>query len=153
SELWPHLGAVADEIAWVRSVYTEIPNHEPSCLMQNTGANQAGRPSMGAWLTYGLGTENQNLPGYVVLCPDVPTTVGPPLWSNGFLPAINQGTFISNRVGTGAEDDPAMEMEMPMPAAGEKADEKPKKVTIERTFDPKKLISFVNNPKFSLVQQ
>ena len=98
SELWPHLGEVADDICWVRSVYTEIPNHEPSCLMMNTGANQAGRPSMGAWLTYGLGTENQNLPGYVVLCPDVPTTVGPPLWSNGFLPAINQGTFISNRV-------------------------------------------------------
>ena len=86
SELWPHLGEVADDICWVRSVYTDIPNHEPSCLMMNTGANQAGRPSMGAWLTYGLGTENQNLPGYVVLCPDVPTTVGPPLWSNGFLP-------------------------------------------------------------------
>ena len=98
SELWPNLGEVADDICWVRSVYTEIPNHEPACLMVNTGANQAGRPSMGAWITYGLGTENQNLPGYVVLCPDVPTTVGPPLWSNGFLPAINQGTFISNRV-------------------------------------------------------
>ncbi len=97
SELWPHLGEVADDICWVRSVYTEIPNHEPSCLMLNTGANQAGRPSMGAWLTYGLGTENKNLPGFVVLCPDVPTTVGPPLWSNGFLPAINQGTYISNK--------------------------------------------------------
>ena len=72
SELWPHLGEVADDICWVRSVYTEIPNHEPSCLMMNTGANQAGRPSMGAWLTYGLGTENQNLPGFVVLCPDMP---------------------------------------------------------------------------------
>ena len=103
SEFWPHLGEVADDICWVRSVYTDIPNHEPSCLMMNTGANQAGRPSMGAWLTYGLGTENQNLPGYVVLCPDVPTTVGPPLWSNGFLPAINQGTFISNRVQTAAD--------------------------------------------------
>ena len=91
SELWPHLGEVADDICWVRSVYTEIPNHEPSCLMLNTGANQAGRPSMGAWLTYGLGTENQNLPGYVVLCPDMPTTVGPPLWSNGFLPAHQSG--------------------------------------------------------------
>src|SRR4051794_15042329 len=100
SDLWPNLGGVADDICWVRSVFTEIPNHEPSCLMMNTGANQAGRPSVGAWLTYGLGTENQNLPGYVVLCPDVPTTVGPPLWSNGFLPAVNQGTFISNRVQT-----------------------------------------------------
>ena len=53
SELWPHLGELADDICWVRSVYTDIPNHEPSCLMVNTGANQAGRPSMGAWLTYG----------------------------------------------------------------------------------------------------
>jgi hypothetical protein len=140
SELWPNLGEVADDIAWVRSVYTEIPNHEPSCLMMNTGANQAGRPSMGAWLTYGLGTDNQNLPGYVVLCPDVPTTVGPPLWSNGFLPAINQGTFISNRVPEN-------------PETPETDQKDAKKVVIERDFDPKKLISYVNNPKFTLVQQ
>jgi len=157
SELWPHLGEVADDICWVRSVYTDIPNHEPSCLMMNTGANQAGRPSMGAWLTYGLGTENQNLPGYVVLCPDVPTTVGSPLWSNGFLPAINQGTFISNRVGNANPDamDGADAEPEPMPEekVAEKDKDKPKKVTIERTFDPKKLVSYVNNPKFSLDQQ
>src|ERR1035438_3526303 len=162
SELWPHLGEVADDICWVRSVYTDIPNHEPSCLMLNTGANQAGRPSMGAWLTYGLGTENQNLPGYVVLCPNVPTTVGPPLWSNGFLPAINQGTYISNRVGAApGEDMGDMPEADPMPeekaedkeAKDKDGKEKPKKVTIERNFDPKKLVSYVNNPKFSLVQQ
>ena len=161
SELWPHLGEVADDICWVRSVYTEIPNHEPSCLMVNTGANQAGRPSMGAWLTYGLGTENQNLPGYVVLCPDVPTTVGPPLWSNGFLPAIHQGTFISNRVQTAADAegmDGAEAEAMPdMPDEKVEKDkdgkEKPKKVVIERNFDPKKLVSYVNNPKFSLTEQ
>jgi Protein of unknown function (DUF1501) len=163
SELWPHLGEVADDICWVRSVYTDIPNHEPSCLMMNTGANQAGRPSMGAWLTYGLGTENQNLPGYVVLCPDVPTTVGPPLWSNGFLPAVNQGTFISNRVQTapdaagGAPDGEMMTEEMPddmkEPEKDKDGKEKLKKVVIERNFDPKKLVSFVNNPKFSLTEQ
>ena len=160
SELWPHVGEVADDICWIRSVYTDIPNHEPSCLMMNTGANQQGRPSMGAWLTYGLGTENQNLPGYVVLCPDVPTTVGPPLWSNGFLPAIHQGTYISNRV-TAADnaDGEGMAEEMvgeDMPAPKEKdkdGKEKPVKVTIERAFDPKKLVSYVNNPKFSLVEQ
>ena len=152
SELWPHVGEVADDICWIRSVYTEIPNHEPSCLMMNTGANQAGRPSMGAWLTYGLGTENQNLPGYVVLCPDVPTTVGPPLWSNGFLPAINQGTFISNRIGTG-EEEPEPMPEMPEGEKDKDGKEKPKKVVVERNFDPKKLISYVNNPKFSLKQQ
>src|SRR5580698_5110261 len=138
SELFPHLGEVADDICWVRSVYTDIPNHEPSCLMLNTGANQAGRPSMGAWLTYGLGTENQNLPGYVVLCPNVPTTVGPPLWSNGFLPAINQGTFISNKASTAGPD---CMRDMPMDAPPEKdkdGKEKVKKVVIEKNFDPKK---------------
>src|SRR5579863_2294286 len=162
SELWPHLGEVADDICWIRSVYTDIPNHEPSCLMLNTGANQAGRPSMGAWLTYGLGTENQNLPGYVVLCPTVPTTVGPPLWSNGFLPAINQGTYISNRVQTAADNPDGMpgddtQPDMPRDAAKDRKDkdgkDKPKKVVIERNFDPKKLVSYVNNPKFSLVEQ
>jgi len=148
SELWPHLGAVADDICWIRSVYTEIPNHEPSCLMMNTGANQAGRPSVGAWITYGLGTENQSLPGFVVLCPDVPTTVGPPLWSNGFLPAIYQGTYISNRVQTASGDG----MGGASDAAKDK-DGKPKKVTIEKGFDPKKLVSYVNNPKFTLPEQ
>jgi hypothetical protein len=98
SELWPHLGGVADEIAMVKSMWTDIPNHEPSLLMMNTGHNQPGRPSLGAWLTYGLGTENQNLPGFMVLCPDQPTVVGPPLWSNGFLPSIYQGTYVSDKV-------------------------------------------------------
>lgn len=147
SELWPKLSEVVDDICWIRSVYTEIPNHEPACLMMNTGANQAGRPSLGSWLTYGLGSENANLPGYVVLCPDIPTTVGPPLWGNGFLPAINQGTYIPNKVPDAAADAPAP-MEM---AEAEK--EKPKKVVIEKGFDPKKLVSFVNNPKFLLTEQ
>ncbi len=138
SELWPHLGEAADDICWIRSVYTDIPNHEPACLMVNTGANQAGRPSMGAWMTYGFGTDNANLPGYVVLCPDIPTTVGPPLWSNGFLPAINQGTYISDRI---------------QEAPGSTSEENKDKVIIEKEFDPKKLISFVNNPKFSLTEQ
>src|SRR5947209_3410618 len=143
SELWPHVGELADDICWIRSVYTDIPNHEPSCLMMNTGANQAGRPSVGAWLTYGLGTENQNLPGYVVLCPDIPTTVGPPLWSNGFLPAINQGTFISNKVavpGAGGMDGMDAEMPEEMPAAKDKdGKEIPKKIVVEKNLDPKQI--------------
>jgi hypothetical protein len=151
SELWPHLAEVADDICWVRSVYTEIPNHEPSCLMVNTGANQAGRPSMGAWITYGLGTENQNLPGYIVLCPDTPTTVGPPLWSNGFLPAINQGTFISNKIANAGPG--GMDMPVAMPEKDKDGKEKPKKVVIEKNFDPKKILSFVNNPKFTMPEQ
>jgi hypothetical protein len=157
SELWSHLGEVADDICWIRSVYTEIPNHEPSCLMLNTGANQAGRPSMGAWLTYGLGTENKNLPGFVVLCPDIPTTVGPPLWSNGFLPAINQGTYISNkRVIKGPDGMDTSPMDNPSDAPAEKdkdGKEKLKKVVIEKSFDPKKILNFVNNPKFVQSEQ
>ncbi len=173
SELWPHLGEVADDICWIRSVYTDIPNHEPSCLMVNTGANQAGRPSMGAWITYGLGTENQNLPGYVVLCPDTPSTVGPPLWSNGFLPAVHQGTLISNKVqtpptaagddaaagddGAAADAEPAVAADSATTddkAATDKATkEKPKPVTIENGFDPKTLVNYVNNPKFTLAEQ
>ena len=95
SELFPHVGDCIDDICVVRSVHTEIPNHEPALIMMNTGANIIGRPSMGSWLTYGLGTANQNLPGFVVLCPQVPTTVGPPLWSSGFLPPVNQATYVS----------------------------------------------------------
>lgn len=154
SELWPNIGEVADDICWIRSVYTEIPNHEPACLMVNTGANQAGRPSLGAWLTYGLGTDNQNLPGFVVLCPDVPTTVGPPLWSNAFLPAINQGTYISDKVET--PQDGAGMAAPPMDEKDKKdkdGKEKEKKVVVEKNFDPKKLITYVNNPKFELAEQ
>jgi hypothetical protein len=153
SDLWPHVAECADDICWIRSVYTEIPNHEPSCLMMNTGANQAGRPSMGAWLTYGLGTENQNLPGYVVLCPDVPTTVGSPLWSNGFLPAVNQGTFISNKAIKADNDDAPPPVDDGPPKKGPDGKDLPKKVVIEKAFDPKKVLNYVNNPKFSLDEQ
>src|SRR5436309_5076474 len=76
-------------------MYTDNPNHEPGLLMMNSGNMQPIRPSMGSWLTYALGTENQNLPGYVVLCPGKPV-VGPQLWSNSFLPGIYQGTHINN---------------------------------------------------------
>jgi len=155
SELWPNLAELSDDICWVRSVYTDIPNHEPACLMVNTGANQAGRPSMGSWITYGLGTENKSLPGFVLLCPNLPTTVGSPLWSNGFLPAIHQGTFISSRLQTRQGADGMDEEMMEMPAAGmdEKDKAKKKPIVVEEAFDPKKLISFVNNPKFELTEQ
>jgi hypothetical protein len=98
SEVFPHLGECVDDMCIVKSVFTEIPNHEPALEMMNTGANFSGRPSMGAWVTYGLGTVNKNLPGFVVLCPDVPTTVGPPLWSSAFLSPVYQGTYVSDAV-------------------------------------------------------
>ena len=96
SEIFPRLGGLMDECCVIRSMHTDVPNHEPSLFMINCGAIQPGRPSLGSWLTYGLGTENQNLPGFVVLCPGVPV-VGPPLWSSAFLPAVFQGTFLRNQ--------------------------------------------------------
>jgi hypothetical protein len=95
SELYPHLAGVIDDICVIRSMHTDIPNHEPGLLMMNSGNTQPTRPSLGSWLTYGLGTENQNLPGYVVLCPGKPV-VGPQLWGNSFLPGIFQGCHINN---------------------------------------------------------
>jgi hypothetical protein len=95
SELYPHVARRIDDICVIRSMHTNTPNHEPSLLMMNSGETQPTRPSMGSWLTYGLGSENQNLPGYVVLCPGKPV-VGPQLWSNSFLPGIYQGTHINN---------------------------------------------------------
>jgi Protein of unknown function (DUF1501) len=96
SELFPHVSACIDEICVLRSMYTDNPNHEPSLLMMNSGNMQPIRPSLGSWLTFGLGTENQNLPGFVVLCPGKPV-VGPQLWSSSFLPGIYQGTHIQNQ--------------------------------------------------------
>jgi hypothetical protein len=95
SELFPQVGAQIDNFAVIRSMWTEVPNHEPSLFMCNTGAIQPGRPSLGSWLMYGLGTVNQNLPGFVVLCPGMPV-VGSPLWSSAFLPPVFQGTFLKN---------------------------------------------------------
>jgi hypothetical protein len=94
SEIFPKIGALIDDICVIRSMYTERPNHEPSLMMLNCGDRLPGRPSMGSWLTYGLGTENQNLPGYIVLCPGLPV-IGHQLWTSAFLPAVHQGTYIS----------------------------------------------------------
>src|SRR5262245_62047094 len=76
SELFPYLASCIDDLCVIRSMYTDNPNHEPSLLMMNSGNMQPIRPCLGSWLTYGLGTENQNLPGFVVLCPGKPV-VGP----------------------------------------------------------------------------
>ena len=93
SELFPEVGKCIDDICVVRSMHTDIPNHEPGLLIMTCGNTQAIRPSMGSWLTYGLGTENQNLPGFVVMCPGKPV-VGPALWNNSFLPGVYQGCHI-----------------------------------------------------------
>jgi hypothetical protein len=97
SDALPHLGTVADEITLVRSMYTEHNNHTEALVMMSTGKLFQGRPTVGAWISYALGTENQNLPGYVVLRdPAGYNTSGKLVWSSGFLPALYQGTEFSS---------------------------------------------------------
>ena len=94
SESLPHLARIIDDCCIIRSMRTDVPNHEPALIQMHTGNVQPIRPSMGSWLLYGLGTENENLPGYVVLRPSPKIVVGPALWSNSFLPAEFQATSI-----------------------------------------------------------
>ena len=95
SEIFPNVARLIDDVCVVRSMHTNFPNHAVALLMFNCGHQLTGRPSMGSWITYGLGSENKNLPGFVVMCPGKPI-LGPPLWGSGFLPAATQGTFIPN---------------------------------------------------------
>lgn len=93
SELFPRLSKFADDLCVVRSMHTDQPNHEPGLLIMQSGHPQPTRPSMGSWLSYGLGTENENLPPFVAISPGLPV-VGPQLWSSAFLPGQHQGIEI-----------------------------------------------------------
>ncbi|MEZ6059382.1 MAG: DUF1501 domain-containing protein [Planctomycetaceae bacterium] len=93
SELLPNLSTLADELCVVRSMHTDVPNHEPGLLLMHSGHQQPVRPSIGSWVSYGLGAENRNLPSFVALSPGIPV-VGPHLWSNSFLPGENQGVSV-----------------------------------------------------------
>ncbi len=92
SECLPHTAGIVDDISFLKTVATEVPNHAPAKIFMNTGSGQFGRPSMGAWVNYGIGSESQNLPGFVVLQsgPRGPRG-GQPNWGSGFLPAAHQG--------------------------------------------------------------
>ncbi|MFN7923677.1 MAG: DUF1501 domain-containing protein [Bryobacteraceae bacterium] len=102
SELFPELAKVIDECCVIRSTHCDNPGHEVALMQTNTGRLITGHPSMGSWITYGLGTENQNLPGFVVLCPGLPV-MGNQLWSSAYLPGVYQGVHVRNR----EEEDPA----------------------------------------------
>jgi hypothetical protein len=95
SELFPNVASCIDDICLVRSMVADNINHNGACLQMNTGEQAFSRPSIGSWLLYGLGTENQNLPGFVVISPSQPAQ-GAPLWSSSFLPAAYQGTLVSD---------------------------------------------------------
>ena len=94
SELFSKTAAHADDIAVVRSMYAQVPNHEPSLMLMNCGDSVQARPSVGAWVLYGLGAENQNLPGFVSMCPGGMPIKDSENWQSGFLPGAFQGTFV-----------------------------------------------------------
>jgi Protein of unknown function (DUF1501) len=96
SDFMPNIGSCADDICMIRSMFTEQFNHHPGQLMFNCGTPLVGRPSMGAWVTYGLGSESQSLPGFVVLSSGTGTSAGSANWSSGFLPSTYQGVTFRN---------------------------------------------------------
>jgi uncharacterized protein (DUF1501 family) len=98
SDLLPHLATVADELCVVRSMYTDQFNHAPAQLFLHTGSPRLGRPGMGAWVSYGLGTENKDLPSFVVLVSSpIAPDGGASLWGSGFLPTIHQGVQLRSQ--------------------------------------------------------
>lgn len=109
SDWLPHLAGRADDICMIRAMRTDAFNHDPGALLLASGVTQFGRPSMGAWVTYGLGSESQDLPGFVVLGSGKGPNAGSNIWSNGFLPSAYQGTrfrtvgdpilYVSNKKG------------------------------------------------------
>ena len=97
SELFAKTAESIDDICVVRSMHADVPNHEPSLLLMNCGESRLIRPSMGSWMTYGLGSENQNLPGFIVMCPGGYPIQESQNWQAGFLPGVYQGTYIDSQ--------------------------------------------------------
>ena len=97
SDLFPRVAESIDEICVIRSMQADLPNHEPSLMLMNCGDAQMSRPSVGSWVTYGLGTENQNLPGFIAMCPGGYPIKEAENWQSGFLPGVYQGTFIDSQ--------------------------------------------------------
>jgi hypothetical protein len=97
SEIFPNVAACVDDLCVIRSMYADVPNHEPSLLLMNCGEARLIRPSMGSWVTYGLGSENQNLPGFIAMCPGGYPIQETQNWQSAFLPGVYQGTYIDTR--------------------------------------------------------
>lgn len=98
SEVFPKLGELVDDLTVIRSMYTDIPAHEVATVFLNTGSLRMARPSVGSWVLYGLGTENQNMPGYVSLRPGGTPPGGSSNWGSAFLPGVYQGVSINTQV-------------------------------------------------------
>jgi hypothetical protein len=97
SEIFSHTARHIDDIAVIRSMHADVPNHEPSLLLMNCGESRLVRPSMGSWLTYGLGTENLNLPGFIAMVPGGYPIVETQNWQSAFLPGVYQGTYVNTQ--------------------------------------------------------
>ncbi|MBI4585883.1 MAG: DUF1501 domain-containing protein [Planctomycetes bacterium] len=97
SEIFSHVGNCADDLCVIRSMHADVPNHEPSLMLMNCGEARLIRPSMGSWITYGLGSENQNLPGFIAMCPGGYPIQETQNWQSAFLPGAYQGTYIDTR--------------------------------------------------------
>lgn len=95
SEIFPHVAELVDDICFVHSMHTDIPEHAGAMMMMNAGHLQPSRPSMGSWLVYGLGTENQNLPGFVAMSPRAQPRNKMANWGNAFLPGAYTGTYVN----------------------------------------------------------
>ncbi len=100
SEVFPKLGEHVDEMAIIRSMYTNIPSHEVATVMMNTGSLRLAKPSIGSWVVYGLGSDNQNMPGYISLRPGGMPPGGTQNWQSAFLPGVYQGTSINTQAGS-----------------------------------------------------
>jgi hypothetical protein len=100
SELFPQLSHCADDLCVIRSMHTDVPNHEPALLLMHSGNQQPTRPSLGSWVSYGLGSLTKELPAFVVLAPGRPV-VGPQLWSSSFLPGSHQGMAVDTSAAGG----------------------------------------------------
>ena len=97
SEMLPHIGTIADDICVIRSVKTDQFNHAPAQIFFNTGFSQPGRPSLGSWVTYGLGSASKNLPAFVVMTTGSGISGGAANWSSGFIPTIHTGVRLRNQ--------------------------------------------------------
>jgi hypothetical protein len=97
SDLFEKTAQHADDLCVIRSMKAQVPNHEPSLMLMNCGDAQMARPSFGSWITYGLGTENQNLPGFVAMCPGGYPIKEAENWRAGFLPGVYQGTYVDSQ--------------------------------------------------------
>ena len=127
SDLFPEMAGCVDDLCFLHGMHTEGVAHGPATLFLHTGSTNLIRPSMGSWISYGLGTENENLPAFVVLSPAA-ANGGPRNYGCAFLPAVHQGTFIPSKV------------------------ERPDQI-VGKDFDPKKLVSFITNKEFTLQEQ